>query len=136
MRRTGEQVRIHRINRLLYFELKDEYDDYHSGYCGHRHSISELREHMKIRQCAEWLKKHDLPFDSAMGLFAHKNKIPKLRAALSRWIGSSDKGIEHFLTGVGNVLFDEIRDYDEFRYDTYRIILEWKEVDWNGKRRL
>lgn len=110
MRRTGEQIRIHRINRLLYFELKDEYDDYHSGYCGHRHDISEIREHMKIRQCVEWLRKHDLPFDSAMGLFANDRKIRIIRSSLNRWIGNSDESIGHFLTGIGNVLFDEIRE--------------------------
>ena len=136
MRRDSEQTRIHRINRLLYAEIKEEYDQYHSEYRGRRHDISEIREHIRIRNCVDWLKKHDLPINSALGIFAHDMKIPKLKPILGRWVGNSDKNIEYFLTGAGLWLFDEIRDYDECEYETQRVILEWKEVDWYGKRRL
>ena len=136
MRRNSEHTRIHRINRLLYSELREEYEENRLKWRGTHRSRSEIKNNIKAKKCIDWLKKNDLPEDSAMGLFAYDKKIPKIKESLSRWTGNSDNEIKHYLTNVGLCLFDEIRDYDEFDYETCRVILEWKEVDWNGKRRL
>ena len=127
MKNNGINFSAHIVSRKLYAEMKREY----IALCKHLRIYGQWNlqdgELRKIQKCVLWLEDNDLPIFSAIGLFAHEKKFPKIREALGRWVSDNDRGVGYFLRNLGLSLFDEIRDYDEPPQTTCKVIMEWKE---------